>query len=453
MLKLIITNDEKTKQEPLNYIFSKSVKPIYEVKETVTGLDDIKNVQEHKPEKFLRNKNFSKKRENLEIRLIRATDFISSEFIFNLANRPITEEKFIYCLNLINMNFFTGRAFVIKIDYDTYPLFVNSNHQKITLKKRVVRLMENIFMLNNIQCSVNLDTDIILALVYSDKLNQNIESIQEIQKIEKNFKELIKINLSMDIFMGIGPLFYTSNMAINSFREAKNILLEKSFFCDYSVFHDKIPSELEKNIERAVISADREKVVDLFREIELWIQYSPMPFKNKKNNMKEFSTILRHAAFIQFPDSNCFIDTNEITQAESISDLQTAFSNFLEHLMNNISVLSLKDNIPSVKKACRFILENYHRFLSLEETAKHCNLSPFYFSKIFKENKNQNFIHYLTEIRITEAKRLLKETDLSMKEISYKIGYKDPNYFTKVFKRIENCSPTELRSNKKIHTK
>ncbi|MDA3940842.1 MAG: AraC family transcriptional regulator, partial [Spirochaetia bacterium] len=94
-----------------------------------------------------------------------------------------------------------------------------------------------------------------------------------------------------------------------------------------------------------------------------------------------------------------------------------------------------------------FIKNNYSKDITLEETASHCNLSSFYFSKLFKKEKGITFIDFLTNERIQEAKELLENGHLSIKEISGKIGYSDPNYFTKVFKKVESISPTAYRSN------
>jgi len=85
--------------------------------------------------------------------------------------------------------------------------------------------------------------------------------------------------------------------------------------------------------------------------------------------------------------------------------------------------------------------------MTLEEAASQCSLSSFYFSKLFKKSKKITFIDYLTNCRIEEAKKCLSKTNLSIKEISQRVGYNDPNYFTRVFKRVVSTSPTSYRNN------
>ncbi|QAY68258.1 response regulator transcription factor [Paenibacillus protaetiae] len=97
-------------------------------------------------------------------------------------------------------------------------------------------------------------------------------------------------------------------------------------------------------------------------------------------------------------------------------------------------------------KAADFIRGHFREELSLEQAAEHVHLNPYYFSKLFKQYIGESFIDFITRIRIEEAQALITEGRLSLKEISYSIGYKDPNYFSRVFKKVAGLSPSEYRS-------
>jgi len=107
------------------------------------------------------------------------------------------------------------------------------------------------------------------------------------------------------------------------------------------------------------------------------------------------------------------------------------------------------ENSSAIHTAKEYIAENFRRDISLNEIAAHCSLSNCYFSKLFKQHMEVNVIEYITYMRIRESKKLLIETDLSIKEIGSAIGYSDANYFARVFKRVEQLSPRAYR-NKKI---
>lgn len=96
-----------------------------------------------------------------------------------------------------------------------------------------------------------------------------------------------------------------------------------------------------------------------------------------------------------------------------------------------------------ISEAKKYIDEKYNKEIGLTEVSEAVSISPQYFSKIFKEELGLNFIDYLTTVRMDHAKRMLKEKKLSIKEICYEIGYNDPNYFSRLFKKNEGISPTE----------
>ena len=90
--------------------------------------------------------------------------------------------------------------------------------------------------------------------------------------------------------------------------------------------------------------------------------------------------------------------------------------------------------------------ENFRKEISLDDVSREGNVSPYYFSKLFKEATGDNFIEYLTNIRIDKAKELLDNTDLSMKEICSQVGYQNPNYFSRIFKKNVGVTPTEYKA-------
>ena len=71
-------------------------------------------------------------------------------------------------------------------------------------------------------------------------------------------------------------------------------------------------------------------------------------------------------------------------------------------------------------------------------------MTPQHFSKVFKEETGKNYIEWLTNYRMDVAKGLLMEGKQTIKEVCFKVGYNDPNYFSRIFKKIEGYSPSEF---------
>ena len=127
------------------------------------------------------------------------------------------------------------------------------------------------------------------------------------------------------------------------------------------------------------------------------------------------------------------------------------FKRYLGSALKN--VISLRDSTlrkaggDPVDDALRYIHDNYcHDDISLNTAARAINVSSNYLSTIFSQKVGDSFIEYLTKKRMQRAKQLLRETDKRSGEIALAVGYKDPRYFSYVFKRTQGCTPSEYRN-------
>lgn len=107
---------------------------------------------------------------------------------------------------------------------------------------------------------------------------------------------------------------------------------------------------------------------------------------------------------------------------------------------------AVKKHISVIDEAKQFIEKNYrNENLSLNMVAGNVGLSTSHFSTVFKQEAGQTFVEYLTSVRMERAKELLRCSDMKASEISYEVGYKDPHYFSYLFKKTQSCTPREYR--------
>lgn len=102
-------------------------------------------------------------------------------------------------------------------------------------------------------------------------------------------------------------------------------------------------------------------------------------------------------------------------------------------------------NNEEIRKALTYIQKNLSRPITLEEVANHVYLSQYYFSKLFKKEMNINFVTYVNQRRIEEAKKLLVESSLSIETISRNLGFSQPSYFIKTFRSMTSSTPANYR--------
>jgi two-component system response regulator YesN len=98
---------------------------------------------------------------------------------------------------------------------------------------------------------------------------------------------------------------------------------------------------------------------------------------------------------------------------------------------------------PAVlKQAVQYIDSHYAQPLQLTAVAERCNVSAGYLSRLFSEHLGVSFNDHLNAVRLDIAERLLREGEQPVKEIAYSVGYHDPNYFSRIFKKFKGTSPT-----------
>lgn len=150
-------------------------------------------------------------------------------------------------------------------------------------------------------------------------------------------------------------------------------------------------------------------------------------------------------------NKQCIFNGNVITGKEQNSETEICRINYNNARENRtkriIDNARNSDEQTTIKYLKEYVENNYIYDISMQEAAEEMGYSDAYFSKLFKQYFNQNFTAYLTEYRIKKAKELLSNTNNSIKDISRMVGYTDPNYFAKIFKRIVGEIPSKFREN------
>ncbi len=100
-----------------------------------------------------------------------------------------------------------------------------------------------------------------------------------------------------------------------------------------------------------------------------------------------------------------------------------------------------------IHKAKEYVNSNYcNEDISLNLVASNVFISSSHLSSIFSQKTGQTFIKYLTDLRMNKAKELLKSTNLRTSEVGYQVGYRDPHYFSYLFKKTQSCTPKQYRN-------
>lgn len=135
----------------------------------------------------------------------------------------------------------------------------------------------------------------------------------------------------------------------------------------------------------------------------------------------------------------------ELFLSARIYDILAILSGFLADKANLLSSTDSIKKIQGMEKlsdAFKFIDANYMNDISMSDVAKAVGFSESYFSRIFKDITEKNFIHYLNECRIKQAEHFLTQSNMSIAEIAYSVGFNSIVTFNRSFKNIKGCSPS-----------
>lgn len=102
-------------------------------------------------------------------------------------------------------------------------------------------------------------------------------------------------------------------------------------------------------------------------------------------------------------------------------------------------------NTTRIENITDYLYKNLHKSLKTEEIAQQFNYSPSYILHLFKKNTGYSLIQFFNLKKVQKACEYLKYTDLSIKEISFKLGFQDPLYFSRMFKKYMGDSPTDYK--------
>ena len=138
-------------------------------------------------------------------------------------------------------------------------------------------------------------------------------------------------------------------------------------------------------------------------------------------------------------------EIKNINKAGSYKDALQIFEKWIDSAVNAIEENNSSNTELIIKRANKYIEENYMDDLTLEKVAEVVFLSPVYLSKVYKKKMGINFIDYVTKTRIERSKELLSNKNLKVYEISNLVGYKNLKYFYKIFKNYTGYTPNTYR--------
>lgn len=307
-------------------------------------------------------------------------------------------------------------------------------------------------------------------LLMADNEEQMSERVKE---LSKDLEEIMKNYSTIAYFGGIGQPVARLRELEESFREAERALAAR-----FTMELNRIISVEDIRMAQNVDTLDDIEITS-FGEIEktrtmlekflnngaedeidefVDVYINELPEKNLKSVlMRQYIIMDAYIVMMSFCEKIEGIEGEMQAQSEelknSMKTIQTLeeIKNYIRMLLKKI--IGVRDTISGrrysdiIEIAKDQIRKTYMSDeISLNTIAAEVGMSPSYFSSIFSKEMGKTFVEYLTEIRMDRAKELLMCSSMKTSEIGYEVGYKDPHYFSYIFKKTQNCTPKKFRA-------
>ncbi|MEH7118806.1 response regulator [Neobacillus vireti] len=143
-------------------------------------------------------------------------------------------------------------------------------------------------------------------------------------------------------------------------------------------------------------------------------------------------------------NGNDFLPNVDIRSLNTKEEMYSWFRIQMEKIMDWSLIVRQQLKHGAVEKACKYMKENYFQDLTLQEVSEYVGMNSTYFSLLFKDEMEQSYIKYLTQIRMEQAKKLLQEGH-KVGEVSEKVGYHSYRHFSELFKKHVGVNPGKYR--------
>jgi two-component system response regulator YesN len=361
-----------------------------------------------------------------------------------------------------------SRLVVVVIELDNYAEFSKSSNQKDQyLQKFIVHnVFEDIAQSNGAQTwSEWTNLNQLTSIIY---LNETNEPYQEtVMHISKRMQEWIGEHLQFTVSIGVGAEIDNNNDIHFSYETAKEYISFKQIFGTNQIIGHwslvaKTPGDVFQHLQKTREIAEQFRLGE-----EQWkMEYTNLfhSIKEKllsKSDLKHLmdymffhfqKEIMKLAEEIQsYWKTETLPLLEEVVQkADTLDELSEKINTTLCKLEEQIAeVRNQRRNSLLISKVKEYIKCNFQNMdLSLNGVSEQFNMSSRYLSRIFKEELGENFNDFIVKLRMSHAKYLLLETDLSIQEISEQVGYIHAMSFIRTFKKINGSTPGVYRKSK-----
>lgn len=400
----------------------------------------------------------------ITLKLNLALKSLEHEFLSALLEGEMEKPQMEEYLSALSVEAMNGFVVSAHIEAYRYPSDASTSMRRQMVKIRCVAKMKHHAEQRQFQCLAYEAKECVYLFLFVSERNR-ADSEERVVRTCESLVDLLRDEVAVEVSFGISDRFHSTEEVRLCYQQVKWIQrrsLNKGAIIRYReveakhLQHRKYPHDKERQLCDKIRQRNETEAFALLEEIIEWLTQSFDSLAILKMKLYEL-VIVMHRSIPQETAGSGAASVHyyeEIQAADHAAAAGRTAKAILAEILEEASLVRLDldhDRTGAlIEKVCHHIHEHYMDDLTLEEMASLINYSTFYFSRVFKQYRETNFVDYLTGVRIEKSKELLADPLLTIKEVSGRVGFKDSNYFTRVFKRAESVTPTEYRDKKML---
>lgn len=344
---------------------------------------------------------------------------------------------------------------------DDYEWFVTKNNKKIQnlLRYSIINVVEELSL--EIGNGYAIDLNDVRGVVLLINMEQDLHKTTSVNQLARKTKDFFQNNFPFTITVGVSDYYEDLLSTPKHFRAAQQAASYRYLYGNNKVYiQQEIPEQSDRMVEyrveqeiqitRALIQGQSDEVELMVKEIMGELTVSGVPLEHAEKVCAALMNTVQKCLYefdIQ-PDPSLKTQLDQLFsfKHETIEQFEMGLIACCRQMAEYNKKIKESKNFELRDRLMQYMDHTFSDPTQcLDKIANEFTMSPSYMTRYFKDQTGYSLIEYLDQLRMKKAKELLRQTNLTVKDIAGKVGYTDVNNFNRKFKKKESITPTEYK--------
>lgn len=418
-----------------------------------------------KIEKDIHRENEKKAKElNLKVKLNESMPLLKEQFIRELVlEKKYSEKKIKDKLDYYNISIPDGLYYVIILDIDNYGVtYERLGAEEARLETFIVKNIAEESLgeyLSFFSCPINHELVVVASVpadggkVLKEAINKTFSNLSQYSGV----RFTISLGTAVDSMDKLHESYAEASRLLKCrfYNQASSVIAAETKHKGHKALSDKnftyFSEQFEHLLKPCVELANPEQsriVISEFCNNAAKHRFEALDVVKclAETNIKMQLSCHEFGKAVSEQYSSEYSYTKTLELYDTLDEIKKYTLDYYDKVIRMIGEIRKRKDKKLVEVVKDYVLKHYNEDITLNKIAEIVYMNPSYICDLFKNQTGEHFVVFLTRVRIDKAKSLLKDVRIKTYEVGQMVGYEDPTYFSKVFKKVVGVSPSEYRS-------